>query len=220
MPYRDAWRRQEQAHERVLAGEGEVGFLVEHPPVITYGRRPGAMGNVLASAEQLAERGVEVVQSDRGGDVTFHGPGQIVAYPIVRLADHGLSISGYVHRLEQIVIAVLGDCGIAAHTDPGAIGVWTRDDHGELAKIAAIGVRIQRGVSMHGVALNVEVDLDYFRLIVPCGLLGRGVTSMKKIMGDRACSYAAAKLAVEKRILQGFAEGTQRHAAAEDGKRI
>src|SRR5690242_6056076 len=105
MQYREAWAEQERLHAEVLAGGEERLLLVEHPPVITLGRRPGLAKNILSSADALARAGVEVVESDRGGDVTFHGPGQIVAYPIIRLADHQLSVSGYVHRLEDILIA-------------------------------------------------------------------------------------------------------------------
>src|SRR5579862_1471375 len=103
MGYREAWARQEAVHEQVLAGAEECLLLVEHPPVITFGRRPGVDKHLLASPEYLAQLGVEVVQSDRGGDITFHGPGQIVAYPVVRLNDHALSVGGYVHALEHVV---------------------------------------------------------------------------------------------------------------------
>src|SRR5205807_296168 len=170
-PYRDAWTLQEAAHAQVLAGGEERVLLVEHPPVITFGRRPGVDRNLVASDEQLAKLGVEVVQSDRGGDITFHGPGQIVAYPILRLNDHGFSVGGYVHALERAVIDTLAEFSISAMTDKSAIGVWA-EDTGRLAKICAIGVRIKRGVSFHGLALNVETDLSYFNLIVPCGLVG------------------------------------------------
>jgi lipoate-protein ligase B len=183
MEYRQAWARQEATHAEVLAGGEERVLLVEHPPVITFGRRPGVDGNLIASSDQLARLGVDVVQSDRGGDITFHGPGQLVAYPIVRLNDHGLSVGAYVHGLEDAVIATLAEFGIVASKDRAAVGVWT-DDSGRAAKICALGVRIKRGVSLHGLALNVETDLRYFDLIVPCGLTGRPVTSMRKIMGD------------------------------------
>jgi len=158
-------------------------YLVEHPPVITFGRRPGLRKNIVASAESLERSGVEVVESDRGGDVTFHGPGQLVAYPIIRLADHHLSISAYVHKLEDLIIETLAACGLASHKDPCAIGVWTRVGDTD-AKIAAIGVRIRRGVTMHGLALNVNVDLNYFNLIIPCGLPGRAVTSLQNLLGE------------------------------------
>jgi lipoyl(octanoyl) transferase len=185
MPYREAWRVQERAHAEVVEGGRERILLVEHPPVITFGRRVGVEKHLLASEEQLAKLGVEVVQSDRGGDITFHGPGQVVAYPIVRLNDHRLSVGGYVRRLEDAVVATLRRFDIRARSrDEGAVGIWIDEPDGEPAKICAIGVRIRRGVSMHGLALNVTTDLRYFELIVPCGLCGRRVTSMQRLLGD------------------------------------
>jgi len=124
MRYRDAWDLQKSAHAEVLAGGDERIFLVEHPPVITFGRRPGVDQHLLASRQTLASMGVEVVQSDRGGDITFHGLGQLVAYPIIRLNDHRLSVGSYVRSLETAVIATLSDLGIAAQKDSAAIGVW------------------------------------------------------------------------------------------------
>ena len=184
LPYREAWAIQEQVHAQVLSGGQERVLFVEHPPVITLGRRPGVSRNLIASDEQLATLGVEVVQSDRGGDITFHGPGQIVAYPIIRLNDHRLSVGAYVHGLERAIVATLADFDIAARADPSAVGVWA-DDAGKPAKICAIGVRIKRGISLHGLALNVDTNLSYFDLIVPCGLVGRPVTSMRKLMMER-----------------------------------
>jgi len=184
MAYREAWTRQEQAHQEVLEGGPERILLVEHPPVITLGRRAGGERHLIASAEQLKKLGVEVVQSDRGGDVTFHGPGQVVAYPIIRLVDHGLSVGGYVRALQEAVVEILEQWKIAAHLEPGAVGVWVKNERGEPAKICALGVRIRRGVSLHGIALNVRTELAYFDLIVPCGLTGRPVTSMEKLLGD------------------------------------
>src|SRR5688500_10815687 len=125
VPYRDAWREQERVHKDVIGGGPERLLLVEHPPVITFGRRAGIERNLLASDEQLAKLGVEVVQSDRGGDITFHGPGQVVAYPIVRLNDHRLSVGGYVRRLQEIAIDTLNDLGVPSQTDPAAISIWT-----------------------------------------------------------------------------------------------
>lgn len=202
--YRDAWVLQEQAHARVAEGGEPCILLVEHPPVITFGRRPGVDRNLIASAEQLAAAGVEIVQSDRGGDITFHGPGQLVAYPIIRLADFRLSVSGYVHRLEDAIISMLAGYHIPAEKDPKAVGVWT-GDNGQLAKIAAIGVRIRRGVSMHGLALNVSTDLRYFDLIVPCGLVGRRVTSMEKLLGNASPTMEAAQSAMAGSLVTIFA---------------
>src|SRR5688572_10570970 len=128
LAYRRAWEVQQQAHAEVLEGGDERFILVEHPPVITLGRRPGIQRNMLASEEHLARLGVELVQSDRGGDITFHGPGQLVVYPIIRLADHKLSVSGYVHLLERAVIDAMKDWGLTGHADPSAVGVWTDHD--------------------------------------------------------------------------------------------
>ena len=169
LPYQQAWDLQEEAHAQVLAGSEERLILLEHDPVITLGRRPGVGAHLLScSDEHLARLGVEVIQSDRGGDITFHGPGQIVAYPIVRLIDHGFSVGAYVHALERIVIETLAGFGIAAKTDRSAVGVWV-DQGGRLEKICALGVRIRRGVSLHGIALNVTTDLSWFQpLYRPC----------------------------------------------------
>jgi len=209
MAYRPAWEQQEEAHEAVAAGGEERLILVEHEPVITFGRR-GVSKNLVAGGEQLAAMGVEVVQSDRGGDVTFHGPGQIVAYPIVRLADHGLMVGSYVRRLLEAVVATLADFGIAGKIDRSAIGVWTdlpggeSGRAGESAKICALGVRIRRGVSLHGIALNVSTDLRYFNLIVPCGL-ARPVTSMRQILGDGTPGMEAVKGSLVRHLKEAFA---------------
>lgn len=183
MTYREAWARQEAMHAQVASGnEDGAVLLVEHSPVITFGRRAElSASHLLASRDVLDARGVDLVESDRGGDITFHGPGQLVAYPIVRLADFRLSVGGYVRRLQDGVIAALARFGIQAMTDPDAIGVWVPTDLGP-AKICAVGVRIKSGTTLHGVALNVTTDLSFFNLIVPCGLAGRPVTSMQKLL--------------------------------------
>ena len=214
MRYRDAWTLQERIHEQVLAGGEEHLLLVEHPPVITLGRRPGLSRNILAAPDRLHQLGVEVVESDRGGDVTFHGPGQLVAYPIIRLNDHKLSVGGYVRRLQEIVIATLNDLGVPAQTDAAAIGVWTCDNECELAKICAFGVRIRRGVSMHGLALNVTTDLSYFDLINPCGL-NRPVTSLQSRLGDhfkQSHSMDGVKRALSREMLRAFGVNQRRRA--------
>jgi lipoate-protein ligase B len=203
MRYRDAWALQERIHEDVLAGGEEHLLLVEHPPVVTLGRRPGLAKHILAPSALLESRGVEVVESDRGGDVTFHGPGQLVAYPIVRLNAHKLSVGGYVRRLQQIVIDTLNDLGVPSQLDPSAIGVWTCDNECELAKVCAFGVRIRRGVSIHGLALNVTTDLSYFDLINPCGL-GRPVTSLQKLLAPRSITIECVKQHLLERALQAF----------------
>jgi lipoyl(octanoyl) transferase len=163
---------------------GDVLLLLEHTPVITLGRNAKA-ANVIASQEVLAQRGVEFFESDRGGDVTFHGPGQLVGYPIFDLRGFGssdskrksLGVVEYVRKLEEVLIRTCADFHIASGRVAGLTGVWTVRPE---AKIAAIGVHISRGVTSHGFALNVNTDLDYFNLIIPCGITSKPVTSMAK----------------------------------------
>src|SRR6266849_8279253 len=162
---------------------GDVLLLLEHTPVITLGRNAKSK-NILASPEILTQRGVEVFECDRGGDVTFHGPGQLIAYPIFDLhgfpsdspARKSLGVVEYVRRLEEVLIRTCADFQIPAKRIPGLTGVWTESDR----KIAALGVHISRGVTSHGIALNVNTDLNFFNLIVPCGIEAKPVTSMQK----------------------------------------
>ncbi len=157
-------------------------LLLEHPPVLTLGRN-AKLENVLASPEFLAQRGVELFEIDRGGDVTFHGPGQLVAYPIfdLRSFDPKIGAVEFVRRLEEVLIRTSGDFGIGTQRIKGLTGVWTYALLNKPeAKIAAIGVHISRGVTTHGFALNVSTDLEYFTLIVPCGLTNKPVTSMER----------------------------------------
>jgi lipoyl(octanoyl) transferase len=188
---------------------GDVLLLLEHSPVITLGRNAKAV-NVLVSPDALAARGVEVFECDRGGDVTFHGPGQLVGYPIVDLREYGssqfpvlssqsepldsaadltqtrrktLGVVDYVRQLEEVLIRSCGDFGIPARRAAGLTGAWTEAE--PAAKIAAIGVHISRSVTSHGFALNVNTDLSYFDLIVPCGITAKAVTSMKKELGHK-----------------------------------
>ena len=157
-------------------------LLLEHPPVITLGRN-AKLANVIAPPEFLAQRGVELFEIDRGGDVTFHGPGQLVAYPIfdLRSFDARIGAIEYVRRLEEVLIRTCGDYGIGAQRIKGLTGVWTYAlPKKPEAKIAAIGVHISRGVTTHGFALNVTTDLDFFSLIVPCGIVDKPVTSMQR----------------------------------------
>ena len=157
-------------------------LLLEHPPVITLGRN-ARLDNVLASPEFLAQRGVELFDIDRGGDVTFHGPGQLVAYPIFDLRSFEPKVGAveFVRRLEEVLIRTCGDFGIGTQRIKGLTGVWTYALPSKPeAKIAAIGVHISRAVTTHGFALNVSTDLDYFTMIVPCGITGRPVTSIER----------------------------------------
>ena len=157
-------------------------LLLEHPPVITLGRN-AKLDNVLAPPEFLAQRGVELFEIDRGGDVTFHGPGQLIAYPIFDLRSFEPKVGAveYVRRLEEVLIRTCGDFGIGTQRIKGLTGVWTYAlPNKPEAKIAAIGVHISRSVTTHGFALNVSTDLDFFSLIVPCGITNKPVTSMER----------------------------------------
>src|SRR5450755_2373616 len=161
---------------------GNTLLLLEHPPIITLGRN-AKLDNVLASPEFLAQRGVELVEIDRGGDVTFHGPGQLVAYPIFDLRSFEPKVGAveFVRRLEEVLIRTCGDFGIATQRIKGLTGVWTYAlPNKPEAKIAAIGVHISRSVTTHGFALNVSTDLDSFSLIVPCGIAGKPFTSLER----------------------------------------
>ena len=167
-----------------LVKEGRIGhtlLLLEHPPVITLGRN-ASQANIVASKEFLASKGVELVETNRGGDVTFHGPGQLVGYPIfdLRAFTPRIGIVDFVRKIEEALIRTCGDLGVVAHRIPGLTGVWIeRDPPG---KIGAIGVHVSRGVTSHGFALNVTTDLNYFKLIVPCGITDKPVTSLAQEM--------------------------------------
>ena len=183
VPYGTALQLQRTLMELRKAGRVEnTLLLLEHPPVITLGRN-AQLSNVTAPPELLAQRGVELFEIDRGGDVTFHGPGQLVGYPIFNLRSFEPRIGAveFVRRLEEVLIRTCGDFGIGAQPIKGLTGVWTYAlPNKPEAKIAAIGVHISRGVTTHGFALNVSTDLDFFSLIVPCGITGKPVTSMQQ----------------------------------------
>ena len=177
--------------QRTLVADRQAGrvpdllVLLEHPHVITLG--VGARhrrDNILAASDELARRGVDVVEAPRGGDVTYHGPGQLVGYPIVDLNPDRRDVHRYVRDLEAVLIRSVAAFGVNAGRSPGLTGVWVGDE-----KLAAIGVRLSRWVTSHGFALNVTTDLDFFTLIRPCGIVGRGVTSLTALTGqplDRA----------------------------------
>jgi lipoyl(octanoyl) transferase len=152
-------------------------LLLEHPHVYTLGRNANS-GNVLVSAEFLASRGAQVFRTDRGGDVTYHGPGQLVGYPILDLTQHRRDISWYMRTLEEVFIRTAHDYGIEAARSASAAGVWIGNE-----KLVAMGVHLSRWVTSHGFALNVNTDLSYFESIVPCGLRGKGVASLAKLLG-------------------------------------
>jgi lipoyl(octanoyl) transferase len=178
LDYLAAWELQRQVHARVADGEqpGTV-LLLEHPPVYTAGKRTEPHERPLDSG------GAAVIDVDRGGKITFHGPGQLVGYPIVRLPDH-VKVVDYVRRVEEALIHVCADLGVTTARIPGRSGVWLRaDDRGPERKVAAIGIRVSRGVTMHGFSLNCDVDLGWYDRFVPCGIADAGVTTLSQELG-------------------------------------
>jgi lipoyl(octanoyl) transferase len=179
MPYADALDTQRAAARARIAGEipEDLLLLVEHPPVVTLGRS-ARDAHLLASPALLAARGVEVFEVERGGDVTFHGPGQLVGYPIIDLKRHKRDLHWYLRQVEEALIVGLAGYGIAGERNPGYTGVWTQG-----RKIASIGVHARDWVTWHGFALNVSTDLAFFDLIVPCGISGVTMTSIERETG-------------------------------------
>jgi len=179
-PYVDAWDLQKKLVElRHQARIPDSLLIAEHEPVITMGRAT-SLSNLLVSKEQLAKRGVDLFEIERGGDITFHGPGQLVAYPIIDLNNRGRDLHRYLRDLEELVIRTLSDFGISAGLKEGLTGVWAED-----RKLAAIGVAVTRWITYHGLALNVNTDLDYFKMINPCGITKYRVGSMTGILGKQ-----------------------------------
>jgi len=183
--YREVWEMQEATLEKVKKQklQGEVTsnylFFVEHLPVYTLGRS-GKEANMLAGTLQLKAKKAELIRVDRGGDITFHGPGQLVVYPVLDLENFGWGVKEYVNRLEEVVVRTLACYGIESGRVAGATGVWLEQGTLRERKICAIGVRCSRYITMHGFALNINTDLDYFNLIHPCGFVDKGVTSMQQ----------------------------------------
>jgi lipoyl(octanoyl) transferase len=194
VPYRRAWAWQRALVERRAAGEiPDTVLLLEHPHVYTIGKR-GSDGDVLASAEWLTAQGAEVVHTDRGGQVTYHGPGQLVGYPIT-LLDQQPDVWAFVRRVEDALVDVAADFGLRAHGERGLLtGVWVGD-----AKLVAIGMRVSRGVTSHGFALNCATDLARFDAIVPCGMPDRRACSLSSLLG-RTVGVAEALPLVERRL--------------------
>jgi lipoate-protein ligase B len=181
-PYSEAWSLQRKLFQQVADGEiSDILILIEHPPVYTLGRATD-LANVLLTEEKLRAIGAEKFEIERGGDVTYHGPGQLVGYPILNLAHFKEDLGWYLRALEQSIIELLETYGIAGFRIEGRTGVWTGPAGAE-EKICAIGVRASRWCTMHGFAFNVNTDLSYFDHIIPCGIRDRGVTSLKKILG-------------------------------------
>ncbi len=191
VPYKQAYNIQLQylnkTKERKKQGLFTENYVlyVEHPHVYTLGKH-GNSANLLLPPELLKKINAEFVQTDRGGDITYHGYGQIVAYPIFDLNNFGILIKRYIHSLEEVVIQTLADYGIHAQRLEGAPGVWLNDtNRPRPEKICAIGVRVSYGITMHGFAFNVNTDLNYFNYINPCGFTDKGVTSMEKELGHK-----------------------------------
>jgi lipoyl(octanoyl) transferase len=178
--YNDALAMQRALVEERRAGAiPDLLLLLQHPPVITLGVRAGSSRtNITATAERLQQLGVEVHEAGRGGDVTYHGPGQVVGYPILDLRPDRCDVHRYVRDLEEVMIRVCADYGVKAARIDGLTGTWIGGE-----KIGAIGVRISRWITSHGFAFNVGTNLDHFRLIVPCGISDRGVTSLERVVG-------------------------------------
>lgn len=192
MGYVDAWALQRELHARLVAGEfPSVLLLLEHDPVITLGRgfHPE---NLLYPRAEYARRAIEVVETDRGGDVTYHGPGQLVGYPIFDLRERGRDIHRFLRDVEEAIILVLREYGIEGERKPPHTGVWVGD-----RKVCAIGIKVSKWVSLHGFALNVCNDLSPFETIVPCGISGLGVTSLTQLLGARVSVEDVARRAAK-----------------------
>ena len=199
-PYSETWDLQHRlVRARELESMGDILVLVEHEPVITLGRAADA-SHVLASAAELQDLGIPVHRVERGGDATYHGPGQLVGYPILRLADHRLGVSDYMHSLEQVLIDALADFGCRSFRRDGIIGVWT-----ERGKIAALGARVERGITYHGFALNVDPPMEHYSLIIPCGLVGEPIASLHQVL-----STPVPMAQVLERVVRQFGQVFQR----------
>ncbi|MCC7102647.1 MAG: lipoyl(octanoyl) transferase LipB [Fimbriimonadaceae bacterium] len=184
--YQEAWEIQKQVAEEVISGAPDTLLLVEHPPVLTLGASFHSE-NLLFTREQIEARGVQVHETDRGGDVTYHGPGQLVMYPIFDVSRHGKDLHQWLRDLEETQIQLLAGLGIEARRFAPHTGAWVGEE-----KVAAIGVKIRKWVSLHGIALNCSNDLKEFGLIVPCGISNYGVTSVSQLLG-RVFSVEEAK---------------------------
>lgn len=181
MGYQEAWDLQGRLQQEQIDGaRGPVVLTVEHPPTITIGRR-GNSEEVVAPVKVLERRGIAVTETDRGGQVTYHGPGQLVVYPLLDLQGMGLGLHEYLRRLEEAVMCYVAELGLKPYRVDGRTGVWVGKE-----KVCAMGIRVRRWWSMHGLALNVTTDLNHFGMIIPCGIRDRGVTSLKKLLGDES----------------------------------
>ena len=215
--YKEAWEIQEGIFKKLVenkikkpqnAASGEdydagTLIMVEHPHVYTLGKS-GSVNNLLIDYIQLKARDAEFLKTDRGGDITYHGPGQIVGYPVFDLERVRISLKEYIHRLEEAVILTIAGYGLTGSRLEGATGVWLDPDiHGSTRKICAIGVKASRYVTMHGFAFNVNTDLGYFNYINPCGFTDKGVTSLQKELGERQ-DFNEIKLRVKNNLRKVF----------------
>ena len=192
--YNDTWKLQKKLQSKRILGEIEDHLLlVEHPPVFTLGKNASKQ-HIINNSED-----VSIIQTDRGGNITFHGPGQLVCYPILDLNHYKRSITWYMRELEQLIIEVLVEYDIKASRKKGLTGTWVKDK-----KIAALGVRISRWVTMHGFSLNINPDLNFYKNIIPCGIKEYGVTSMAKIMGNEVPSMDEVKTKMTKHFTKNF----------------
>lgn len=193
MDYASAWQYQRELVRQRRAGTiPDTLLLLEHcPPVITLGRA-SHREHLLVSSEQLEQMGIQLVESDRGGDITYHGPGQLVGYPVLDLRHHGRDVHLYLRNLEEAIIIALDHFGIGGHQKEGLTGVWVGDE-----KIAAIGIKVSHWITMHGFALNVCPNLSHFGLIVPCGIRNKGVTSLQNLLGREVTLQEAIPPVVE-----------------------
>ena len=179
VPYEEAFDLQKKlVEQRIQDKINDTLILLEHPPVFTVTRKD-TIKNILVSPDTLKEKGIAVCKTNRGGDITYHGFGQLVGYPIMDLKEHGKDLHQYIRNIEEMIIHLLMDFGISAHRDKQHPGVWVEEE-----KIAAIGISVRSSwITMHGFSLNINPDLDHYSLIVPCGITDRGVTSLSKLLG-------------------------------------
>lgn len=197
--YSFAWELQKSLHNKRISQDiPDTVLFTEHHNTYTIGKS-GGDDHLLASADELREGNVSVFKTDRGGDITYHGPGQIVCYPIIDLNNYYLDVHRYLRDLEEVVIRTLAHYGIGAHREPEYTGVWVENE-----KICAIGVKVSRWVTMHGFAFNVNTDLSYFGRIIPCGIFHKGVTSLSAAMGGLEKSTDTSE--VKKVIAEKFGE--------------
>ena len=179
VPYEEAFDLQKKLVElRIQDKINDTLILLEHPPVFTITRKD-TIKNILVSPDELKEKGIAVCKTNRGGDITYHGHGQLVGYPIMDLKEHGKDLHKYIRNIEEMIINLLTDYGISAHRDKRHPGVWVEEE-----KIAAIGISVKSSwITMHGFSLNINPDLDHYSLIIPCGITDKGVTSLSKLLG-------------------------------------